>query len=785
MADSQSDPVAAGDSALHDQTVHAISQRIFETSLDLILVVDRHGTFVRVSPSSHAILGYHPDELAGRDTKEILYDQDLDITREEMRRARRGEPMRHFECRYVHRSGRIVEITWTGIWSDPEQQYFFIGRDVTERKAMEQRLRQSEGRFLDIAEVSGDWIWETDRDHRFTVLYGGSTDTLPIRPESVLGLTRWETANASPESDAEWARHKADLDAHRPFRHFRYTIALGDWVCLIISASGKPVFGETGEFVGYRGTATDVTSIVEAQRRAEQAEALLWDAIESISEGFAIYDDQDRLFICNAGYRALLQESADRIVPGVRYEDIIRSGLQQGYYADAVGHEEEWLAEQLRQHHDSTGGNEIRLRDGRWLLVTQRPMTNGWVASLRVNITALKAAHQHLQETNQRLLEAREAQNAAVNANQAKSRFLATASHDLRQPLHAMNLFISALRRRVVGDEATRLVAGMAAATESMQAMFNSLLDVSKLEAGAITPNFTDFALEEVLARLRASFAGPASAKGLKLGIAPSAARVYSDPVLLESILRNLLSNAVRYTRQGQVSLRCKARGAVVRIEVTDTGPGIPAHERERIFEEFERLDSPDVSERGLGLGLAIVRRLAELLEIGVELRSELGKGSVFSLAAARAAATFVATDMPVNRSSPLAGRRVLLVEDDALVRDAVTCEVADWGALPIVACNAEEALALLAQPGQPQPEIAIVDRDLGGALDGPALLDLLRERLHLMIPAMIVTGATDPDALAALRRSGYPWITKPIDAEVLHRTASELLAAAALPSPA
>jgi PAS domain S-box-containing protein len=496
-----------------DRKINAINQRIFETSLDLIMVVDKHGNFIRLSPSTQAIIGYDPQELVGRSAAEILYPDDLESTRDEMRRARRGGVIRHFPCRYIHKDGHIVTLTWTGVWSPGEQQHFFIGRDVTE-----------------------------------------------------------------------------------------------------------------------------------------------------------------------------------------------------------------------------------------------------------------------LNETERRLREAHAAQEQAVSANLAKSRFLATASHDLRQPLHAMNLFISALRRRVDGDEATRLVDGMAAATASMQSMFNAVLDVTKLEAGAVTPAFADFVLEQVLDRLRASFVGPAAAKELELDIPVTVALVHSDPVLLESILRNLLSNAVRYTSHGEVSLSCETHGAIVRIEVFDTGPGIPVSERESIFEEFHRLDGASSTERGLGLGLAIVRRLAELLGVGVELASEVGIGSVFALTVPSASSAIATTERPIDTANLLEGRCLLLVEDDALVRDALTREVTDWGAHALVAASAEEALSLLAKPAQQRPELAIVDRDLGGTIDGPALLGLLRERLHLDIPAIIVTGATDPAALTALRESGYLWVTKPIDAEVLQRIAGELL---------
>ena len=183
-----------------------------------------------------------------------------------------------------------------------------------------------------------------------------------------------------------------------------------------------------------------------------------------------------------------------------------------------------------------------------------------------------------------------------------------------------------------------------------------------------------------MLDRLRASFVGPAAAKELELDIPVTVALVHSDPVLLESILRNLLSNAVRYTSHGEVSLSCETHGAIVRIEVFDTGPGIPVSERERIFEEFHRLDGASSTERGLGLGLAIVRRLAELLGVGVELASEVGIGSVFALTVPSASSAIATTERPIDTANLLEGRCLLLVEDDALVRDALTREVTRLG---------------------------------------------------------------------------------------------------------
>ena len=207
---------------------------------------------------------------------------------------------------------------------------------------------ENDQRFRDVAEVSADWIWETDASHRFTLFIGERLDP-EIQLDTVLGKTRWEVAGGEPERDELWRRHRADLDARRPFRGFRYAVAWAGGE-RHLSVSGKPVFDGGGRFTGYRGTAIDETAIFEAQHRAVEAEALLRDAIDSISEGFVIYDSDDRLVLCNERYRRLYPESADRMLPGISFEDILRGGLANGQYADAVGREEEWLAERLRLH---------------------------------------------------------------------------------------------------------------------------------------------------------------------------------------------------------------------------------------------------------------------------------------------------------------------------------------------------------------------------------------------------------------------------------------------------
>jgi CheY-like chemotaxis protein len=366
----------------------------------------------------------------------------------------------------------------------------------------------------------------------------------------------------------------------------------------------------------------------------------------------------------------------------------------------------------------------------------------------------------------------------ALAADKAKSRFLATASDDLRQPLHAVNLFVSALRRRVSDPEAAKLVAGISSAAESMQMMFNSLLDVSKLHAGVVVPNREDFPLQTVLDRLHSSFVAPAAAKGIGFAVARSQAMLHTDPVLLESILRNLISNAIRDTQRSEVSVLCRDGDRVVHLEVRDTGPGIPAEQIEQAFEVFQRLDaSANADDRGLGLVLAIVRSLANLLDPPVDVWSEVGVGTAFTVTMLLGTAPAPPEIQTPKASPSFAQCNILVVDDDALVRTALTREITDWGATAMTASNAEAAMSTAQAE---RPDLAIIDRNLGKGASGIELLKSLRLRFGDALAAIIVTEATDPEALAELHQSGAMWTTKPVDANELQRQVATLLGAPA-----
>ncbi|HVC62442.1 MAG TPA: PAS-domain containing protein [Acetobacteraceae bacterium] len=279
-----------------------------------------------------------------------------------------------------------------------------LAADIVLRNEAERQLREKEQRFQDIAEVSGDWIWESDAQHRLTFLADDAfVERTGLNALGTVGKTRWELAGADPAREEKWCQHKAELDAHRPFRMFRYAVTTAAGEIRHFAVSGKPVFGAGGSFLGYRGTATNETPMIEALRRAEQAETLLRDALDSTAEGFVIFDSDDRLVLCNAAYRRMYPASAHLMVPGVMFEVLVRNSVNSGHYPDAAGHEEEWVANFLRIHREAVAELETQTREGRWILASERRMRSGGLAGLRVDITELKRIQGALRDSERRL----------------------------------------------------------------------------------------------------------------------------------------------------------------------------------------------------------------------------------------------------------------------------------------------------------------------------------------------------------------------------------------------
>lgn len=365
----------------------------------------------------------------------------------------------------------------------------------------------------------------------------------------------------------------------------------------------------------------------------------------------------------------------------------------------------------------------------------------------------------------------------AQEADRAKSRFLAAASHDMRQPLHALALYISALERRIDTEQGREILGNMEGAVRSMSRMFTALLDLARLEAGILRPEPMAFQIQGLLEDVVEQAVDPRGGKA-QVRVAPTDLWVHSDPDLLEIAIRNLVSNAVKHSKGGRVLVGCRRVDGLVRIEIHDDGRGMPPEMLDTIFAEFVRGEAAQSTE-GVGLGLAIVERMAKLLGHGLSVSSTPGRGTVFCITAPRAApggaaaSASAVVDHRPNASAALAGRRVLVADDEPLALDAMRQVLEDAGAV----VTAADSAAAVRTHAREAFDLYVFDLNLERE-SGLRLIEEI-ERSRGRIPALIVTGATTPDLLEELRAAGRPWLTKPIQADALIAAAERLQAVA------
>lgn len=351
----------------------------------------------------------------------------------------------------------------------------------------------------------------------------------------------------------------------------------------------------------------------------------------------------------------------------------------------------------------------------------------------------------------------------AEQANVAKSRFLASASHDLRQPVHALGMFVGALRAADISEPAQRLLKHVEGSVSALDTLFTSLLDISRLDADVVRPAPKAFAIQPLLDRIARDHEVEADEKGLTIDVAATSLIVRSDPVLLERIIRNIVSNAVRYTDEGRILIGCRRRGQRLDIEIWDTGAGISAEAREDIFQEFYQVGNPGRDRsQGLGLGLAIVRRLTTLLDHRLSLQSAPGKGSVFRIGVPLASAGDVALDEEEEAApGDLAHGLILVIDDETAIQEAMKSLLESWGHTVITAGSGDEILAKAADCTQ-RPDLIISDYRLRDD-NGIAVIEQLQSEFNHAIPAMLLTGDTAPDRLAEARASGFILLHKPL----------------------
>lgn len=443
-------------------------------------------------------------------------------------------------------------------------------------------------------------------------------------------------------------------------------------------------------------------------------------------------------------------------------EIVIRPVHQLLATINQVRENQDYSLRSRKTSHDELG----KLHDGFNAMLAKIDADNHELKNYRYNLEAI---------VKERTLEKEQAERA----NEAKTRFFAAASHDLRQPLHALDWFLDLLQGRIDEAETREIVTKAQQSVGAMQGLFNSLLDISRLEAGVVNAEIQIISLDRLCLSLADEFDAQARMNGIEFQINLPKLHVRSDPVLLERVLRNLLGNAIKYTERGKVSLHTLKVDEEVMIKICDSGIGIPEEFQQEIFDEFRQLDNPERDRtKGLGLGLAIVQRIVKLLHHPLELESTPGKGTCFTLSVPWVEAPTIylssmSSTIPVTISDEAV---IVLIDDEAQIRDAMGQRLAEWGYRTIVAEDLKQAFEELNREHW-APDLVIADYRLRDNLTGIEAINAMREHYGSSLPAFIITGDTLPEHIREVQQKSVDQVLlKPIKPAHLRKLVSFLL---------
>ena len=577
---------------------------------------------------------------------------------------------------------------------------------------------------------------------------------LGISPEKAAESANWESALHPEDKTLWWDALREAVRTHKEDFWQTYRILHPEMGIRWMSARSRISYSETGEALRVHGINVDVSDLKALTIELYEKEERLRLFIEGAPTGIAMFDRNMRYLAVSRHYVEEWRLEGD-IIGRTHYEVFPDTPVRwQEIHQRCLAGETLSCDEDPFPRSDGSEG---------WLRWDIRPWFGhdgevGGIIMFSENITHRKAAEEGLKR----------AKKEAENANNAKSRFLAAASHDLRQPLSALTLYIDVLaQQKPPGSE--RLLGNMQGCVASLSELLTNLLDLSKLEAGVVHPEARDFPLAHLFAKL-ASMHGPeAQQKGLRLRCASTRLSGHTDPVLFQRMLGNLVANAVRYTECGGILVGCRRHQGRLWVEVRDSGIGIPADKTEEIFEEFKQLGNDERSRsKGSGLGLTIVARTASLLGLRIRVSSQLGRGSVFAIEVPQGKANAARA----VEQAPQAALRVALVEDDELLLGALEQSLQEAGHQVVPASSSAELLERL---GDEAPALVISDYRLARGETGFDVVNAVRTRFGPAIPALLITGDTDPKLMRDMAARDVRVFHKPMSLEALKRAVGEL----------
>jgi PAS domain S-box-containing protein len=618
---------------------------IVKSSAEAIISRSLDGSVLTWNAAAEQMFGYAASEVVGKNIDFIIpadRQQEVAQKRDQLAHGVMGSS---YDTVRLCKGGKLIDVSATqSPIRDANGRVIAVSltfRDIAERKRAEEALRQSEKRFRALVELSSDWYWETDENHRFTFREGEVLRRMGIPPEADYGKTRWEIGFTN-KSEADWEAHRAALDRREEFRDLLLERRSADGRVHWAMISGKPLYDGAGKFIGYHGTGRDVTAQVAAERALRESEARISEAYETLNDtlenapaAIALYDAEDKLIAWNSGYRdTFFSFNPGLVQRGIDFRTMLWEFYASGQVLTPKREGKEWIEERIRQHRSPSGVGELEITGGRWFQVRETLSATGRVASVYADITALKErelALRHLTEELENKVAERTADLA--EANKELEAFAYSVSHDLRAPLRGIDGFSHLLVEEYsekLDPEARRLLERIRAGAQRMGHLITELLELSRMARVAVHSAEVDLSAlaQAVVDELKAEAAG----REVEWRIEPGM-KVRADPGLLRIALVNLLGNALKYTRNAamaRVEIGVSRRaGNLVEIFVRDNGAGFDMAYAERLFKPFQRLHAAHEFE-GTGIGLATVQRV--IARHGGDVRAEgtPGDGATF-----------------------------------------------------------------------------------------------------------------------------------------------------------
>lgn len=476
--------------------------------------------------------------------------------------------------------------------------------------------------------------------------------------------------------------------------------------------------------------------------------------LDSLGYGIAVWTNNETLRFSNSAFRQRFGVDGVHLSSGLGLAEFLSTLIKSGLLIQRET-EASWIARELEAHRDGRP-SEYMFGDGTTDVVDRWPLPDGGVIAAFRDITLAKRDQRELQK----------ARDDASAADESKSRFLRAANHDLRQPLASLKILIDNCMSAEDDEHRADLLHAMDVSVSIMEDLLGALLNIGQLDAGKVTPRITTFQLASLLERLDVQYRHQAAEKGLQFRLVPSKFAVVSDRALLERIVSNFVSNAIRYTETGGVIVGCRRDGQGIRLEVRDSGAGIAPEHREAIFDEFFRVSSEQAKHRhSLGLGLNISKRLADVLEHSISVRSDLGQGSVFSINLPLGDVWHSDIGEPeINEriGGEFNGLSALVLEDDENLRDALIELLERWGII-VSSLSTFDDINAYFETVDEHPDIVISDYRLRGGVKGTDVVKRIRNGLGSKCPAIVVTADTNPQLIDSIRQDGFPVLIKPV----------------------